>query len=249
MGILLIVRTSGGIGLMRVRSTVLACVVGFGATWMWAGSASALAIGPIAVPPKITVGPVVVDTPSVPSVPSVVPKASVTASPTTGVRVGVSLPPALGAVPLLSGVPHSINVAVGTDGGVSVSPVTGASFAPGSRTPVPNPTDHARASSPAARALGSSSNTASERNGVARVSTSRAQRLTAAAPTVNKDTSAAVNASLRVPAPGGTWNLLREVTSSRALWLALMMIGLVACWTVRGFLRDALRRDRLVSSV
>jgi hypothetical protein len=231
---------------MRVRSTVLACVVGFGATWMWAGSASALAIGPIAVPPKIEVGPVVVDSPSGPSV---LPKASVTASPTTGVRVGVSLPPALGAVPLLSALPHSINVAVGTDGGVSVSPVTGASFAPGSGTATPSSTDHARASSSAARTAGSSSSTVSEQNGVARVSTSRARHLVAVAPTMNEDTSAAVNASLRVPAPGGTWNLLREATSSRSLWLALMMIGLVACWAVRGFLRDALRRDRLVSSV
>ena len=78
------------------------------------------------------IGPVVVTTPDLPA-------ASVTVSPEKGIAVGVTIPPALGPVPLLSNAPHSVQVTVGP-GGVGVS----APGAPGSGPAQtgPGPTAH-----------------------------------------------------------------------------------------------------------
>jgi hypothetical protein len=250
----------GGYWFVRLRSILLACTVGVGAFFAVADPASALEIGPIslphkvtvAVPPKVIVGPVVVETPTV--LPKVLPKASVETSPENGIGLDVSVPPALGQV--LPGLPNSVRVSVGPDGvavaapvsqlpSVSVlDPVAASTPRPGS----PDPTPHSSASANARSAADSSSVTKSAGSDAV-ASPTRAHNGRVAPTTPTEDTSGAVNASLQVEQADSSWNLLRAVVSSHALWLALFGIALVASWIVRGLLRDALMRSRVVKPV
>ena len=258
MGILLRgFRKSGRMNFVRLRSMAVIGLVSVGATWVAAGSASALELGPVSlgpaisvkVPPTVVVGPVAVDTPA----------ASATVSPTNGIGVDVPLPNAVGAGPLLPGLPQSVDVQVGPDGVVIAAPPATATTplpvlgapAPVSTPPAISAPSPAQDSLPwpskASRASASSSSSSSgapATRGVGdHVVPARPHR-PSNAPAV--DTQGAVNASLR-PTEGGTWDLAREIASARTLWLALLLLGLVVCWAVRGFLRDALERGRVAS--
>jgi hypothetical protein len=245
MGILLTsglsVGSLGGCVFMRLRSILLTCVVGLGASAVVADAASAIELGPVSLPPTVTVtvppnvavGPVVVETPKV--LPTLLPTASVGTSPANGVGVDVSLPPVLG--PVLPGLPSSVHVSVGPDGVAIAAPDSGSISS--SATKVAPRASTARGASfvPAVVATeptsgGASVPAARDHNG-------------AVVPAPSEDTTGAVNASLRVPQPSAGWNLWRAAASARGLWVALLLIVLVSSWITRGLLRDAIVRARV----
>ncbi len=243
---------SGGVRVTRMRSVRWAsmaavAIATVAASWMPATSAAALEIGPVSVPVTLpTVGPVVV------AAPSVAPDLGVTAtvSPATGASVAITTPSALGPIALPAGASSSIQVALGANPApVAVGPV-----AVGSVAGAPVVTQRAAAVVDRARAAAPVSSpgrgpTAAVHAGAGSASPAGApvHRVARSRPTAVDNPAAVVNASLRHSAPGGVGNLWRAVAATRWLWLALLLIALVARWAVGGFLLDALRRARAVN--
>ncbi len=261
---------------MRRRAMALTAAVLFGVVTAFAASASALTVGPISVnvpipkpvdvpesvpvnvtvPKTVRIGPIVFTTPALPT-------ASVTVAPDKGVAVGVTIPPALGPIPLLPNAPHSVQVTVGAgsgDVGVGVS----APAAPGSAsTPVApvNPPPSVTPALPSAPSLPTTPQrpVAAPVIGIPAVATAPAHatrspsgstRSDAEAPVAGTPSrvSSTVNASLQRPAPLGTWALVRDVAGHFELWLALFAILAIARWALVGLVRDARRRAVSVSS-
>ena len=167
---------------------------------------------------------------------------SVATSPTSGVSVGVTLPPAIGPIPLLPGVPHSVQVSVGPGGvGVTSTPSggtsTGGTSVAGTAPTAPGP------ASPTARRVGVTGPGTGAGNDRPRATVARwrtGQRPAGLCGFVpgREAIPGAVSASLRRPAPGGVWRLLRAVTSAHTLWIAL------AVRAARGALGDERFRAR-----
>ena len=225
---------------VRIRSIVLvgAATVGIGVAL--AGPAAALDLGsvsvpvpvsvPVALPPLVASGPIV----------------AVTTSPQTPVGIAVTLPAAIGPIPLLPGAPHSVQVTVGGDeASVAIPP-------PSTSTPAPaasGSTSQSRAprSHPASPAAVARHTAVVSTPVIAPSRTARSVR--SQAPAAGVETPGAVSAALRRPASGGAWSLLHDVTSARALWLALLLALLVARWAIVGVARDARRaQSRSVSA-
>jgi len=231
----------------------LSCVIGCGASAVIVGSASALEIGPVSVPTKVTVtvpptasvGPVVVVTPKV--VPKVLPKASVTTSPANGVGVDVSLPPDLG--PVLPGLPNSVQVAVGPNGVGVVAPapsVPGTPAGPAGASPTSPKNAAPRPRLSSAGPLPATPRSFASTPTGASGARAAAYNAGAARTAPSQDTADAVNASLQLRQPNHGWDLWRAAASARGLWIALLLIGLAASWIVHGFLRDAYTRARVL---
>ena len=253
-----------------MRSLLLISVAGAAGAGLFADPASALDLGPVLQP--VSVPPVVVTVPSTVAVgpitvatPTTVPSPTVTVSPTTGVGIGVTIPPSLGPVTLLPDGGESVQVAIGPGGvGVSAAPVSNPAStpppAPGAAPP-PVATPGAAASDPPPVPVASPVRAPSRaRVGGAKPDAARATNTATEAPTADRvsgvthrvtadgtDPAGAVHASLRHQSPAGAWDLFGTVTSSWRLWLALVLIVLVARWALGGILTDAVRRARLSS--
>ncbi len=252
---------------MRIRSLLLISVAGAVGAGLFADPASALDLGPVlqpasvppvvvTVPPQVAVGPVTVTTPTV------VPSPTLTVSPTTGVAIGVTIPPSVGPVPLPLAGGESVQIAIGP-GGVGVS-TTPASSPASASTPPPAPVaaPSVGASDPPVVPVASPALApAPSRFGGATADAARASNATAErVPTPERvagvsrpatvdgtETAGAVHASLRHQSAAGGWDLSGTVSASWRLWLALVLIVLVARWALGGILTDAVRRARLSS--
>ncbi len=236
----------------------LAVVAAIAGSWMFAGAASALDLGPVSVPVTLpppvaalvpTIGPVNVTTP--PGTPQL--GVSVSTSPTAGVAVGATLPPTIGPIPLLPGVPHSVQVAVGPGGigvGVATRPVGTPSGGAGASGTTATPANGSTAGSPAATHTPALPAPAPDPASIGpgqplpASATGRAPQGAAVSSPNAEAIPGAVSASLHRPASGGTWNLLRAATSAHTLWIALAVALLAARWAMNGFVRDARRRGR-----
>jgi hypothetical protein len=221
------------------------CSLAIGATWFCSGAASALDIGPVAVPvpvppvavtvpPTITVGPVAVP------VSQVAPGlgASVNVSPQTGVGASVSLPSSLGPVPVVQVGP---GVGVTLPGGTPSAPgVPGGDPRAASQHSASG--DRLRSGAGAAARTGlhtrvPSSTGSRQANGAQRRSPASHRSMVPV-----ESQPGAVNASLQHENPDGLWSLLQDLTSVHGLWIALLLIVAIAYFTAGGLLRDALRR-------
>ena len=216
-------------------------VIGFVGACALAGPASALVLGPVSLPVPVTVPPVVA-APVAGATSAVLPHlgVAVTASPSTGVKVGVTLPTAIGPVPLPTAAAPPVQVRVGGDGAGTTTVAT---------TP--------------ARAHAAPSSSRPTTSAAARDATTSAANATAAALhnlDVNvRNTPAsqtatrlgphgAVDASLTTPRAESTLGFLLRNAANHALWLALLAILALARWALMGLVRDARQRHRLVTS-
>jgi len=231
---------------MRMRSALLAAMAISGAFAILTSGpdpASALELGPVSLPVPVTlptVGPVVVEAPAVAPGLGV----NATVSPETGVSVAVNTPSALGPIPLPPGASQSVQVAVGADPPrVAVTPAT----VPSLPAPLSAGAANRAPGVPVSPSAVNGPPSATNPSAVA-AATPTIHRVTPSQPIAVDNTANVVNASLRRAARGGVWNLWREVSPARMLWIALLLIALVVHWAVGGFLRDALRRARSVSS-
>jgi hypothetical protein len=200
-------------------------------------------------PALLTVGPVTVPTPG--AVSGLLPGLGVSIEPSPSeTTIGVSLPTAIGPVPLPPGTLQGAQVSLGSDGAtVTLDPGSGAPGpTSGSAGPVTGPSTgdpSAAVPDPAAPSLRPGSGNVAGPAPVgsdAPAAAAGAGRPGSAIPTTA--TPGAVNASLRRVAPHSGWSFVRELTSARTLWLALVVIMLVGRWALVGLVRDARRSQR-----
>jgi hypothetical protein len=237
---------------VRLRTAVL-CSAAIAATWFCSDAASALDVGPVSVPvsvptgtvtvpPTVAVGPVTVP------VPDVAPGlgASATVSPQTGVSATVSLPSAIGPVPV-----PGVQVDVGP-GGTGVTPTPGPTSQPaevGGAGPSDRSARHAGAWSTSATAASRAVAAPASRLGSLRGERVEGTGSASLPPAAVALQPGAVDASLQHQTPGGLWSLLRDLASAHGLWIALLLIVAIARFAAGGLLRDSfpLRTKRLTT--
>ncbi|HUI49647.1 MAG TPA: hypothetical protein VL119_13185 [Acidimicrobiia bacterium] len=240
---------------MRIRSVLLISAAMTVMYWTGAAAASALQIGPVAVPVTVPApvatslptidGPVVLPAPAGELVPGF--GATLTLSATNGVGADVTLPTAIGRVPMLPAAPHDVHVVVGPSGAaVGLSPAPQVSV-PGRLPETDSPAATAQSAAPDDSRPDDAGRTHTSTPAVL-PSAPRTQPVISAArpglPVASIEaTPSTVGASVRNPPSGGTWGFARDLASAHGLWIALLLIVIAARVVANRMLRNALRES------